>query len=321
MIITVTPNPAIDSTWSVDGVTHGTSHRVAPGAHRAGGKGINVARVLAAQGFPVAILTTAGGSTGEQLAADIRSTGIDHELVAVTAETRRSLAFYDRVEDDTMIFNESGVNNTAEQWQQLLTATAKRMPANAVLVISGSLPESCDPQLIASLVDAARESRVLTIVDTAGEGLLAAARAGASILKPNRDELTAAVGESDVYVAARSLIAQGAGAVLVSLGREGLLLIGGDNAATPATLRGLDMPLRARLASPLSGNPTGAGDAAVAAVAASLLLSENPHELLRRATGWSAAAVLMPLAGEISDRHREIMETVDIFAAHSATTL
>ena len=63
----------------------------------------------------------------------------------------------------------------------------------------------------------------------------------------------------------------------------------------------------ARLPEPLAGNPTGAGDAAVAAVATLLDAGEqDAAALLRRATAWSAAAVLMPLAGEISPRHPEL---------------
>jgi sugar/nucleoside kinase (ribokinase family) len=66
-------------------------------------------------------------------------------------------------------------------------------------------------------------------------------------------------------------------------------------------------PLHARLSEPLTGNATGAGDAAVAAVAS--LLAEgidDPGTLLRRATAWSAAAVLAPLAGELHASYPEI---------------
>src|SRR5690606_42061309 len=79
------------------------------------------------------------------------------------------------------------------------------------------------------------------------------------------------------------------------LGAEGMMAVSGDTV------------LRARLPAPLAGNPTGAGDAAVAAVATLLDAGEqDTAALLRRATAWSAAAVLMPLAGEISPRHPEL---------------
>ena len=311
MILTVTPNPAIDSTWRVDGVLAGQSHRVPTGTHRAGGKGINVARVLASQSLPVAIVTTAGGAAGERFTREIEASGIDHTIVPVAAETRSSLAFYDRVADDTLIFNEAGIDNTAEEWRRLVAAITDRLTSSSVLVLSGSLPGSADPAVIATIVKAASERGVTSVVETSGDGLLIAARAGASVLKPNRHELLAATGEHDVAAAARRLIDDGAGSVVVSLGAEGLLLIPGDNAATPRALLG-HPPLRAWLAQPLSGNPTGAGDAAVAAIAASLLAEDAPTELVRRATAWSAAAVLSPVAGEISDRHTELASRVAV---------
>jgi fructose-1-phosphate kinase PfkB-like protein len=87
--------------------------------------------------------------------------------------------------------------------------------------------------------------------------------------------------------------------VLLSLGAEGMIAV---------TAREL---LHAHLPQRLSGNPTGAGDAAVAACATLLDAGERDTEtILRRATAWSAAAVLMPLAGEISTRHREFEHAV-----------
>ncbi len=100
---------------------------------------------------------------------------------------------------------------------------------------------------------------------------------------------------ADPIEGARSLIARGAGLVLLSLGDEGMYAVTADRM------------LRARLSEPLAGNPTGAGDAAVAA-AATLLADgdDDPEHILCRATAWSAAAVLMPLAGEIHPTWRDL---------------
>ena len=128
-------------------------------------------------------------------------------------------------------------------------------------------------------------------------------------MKPNRDELAAVTGESDPAAGARVLLDAGAGLVVVSLGADGLLVL-------DAT--GSGGGIRARLPQPLHGNATGAGDAAVAAIAAAL--AEHPElraagdagradstaariAMARRATAWSASAVLMPLAGALSPDH------------------
>ena len=300
MILTVTPNPAIDLTWSVARIEAGGSHRVAAGTARAGGKGLNVARVLHAQGHLVHAVATAGGSTGGELAADLRASDLPHRLVGVVAPTRRSIALHDEHTDETTIFNELGVNHSPSEWRALQIAATRALPDCRCLVGSGSLPPGGPVTFLAELVGVARAAGIASVVDTSGPALLEAAKARASLLKPNRDELRDATGESDPVAGARALIALGAEWVVVSLGAEGMLAV---CAGDPVTV------LSARLPEPLRGNATGAGDAAVAAAAALLADGEtDPERVLRAATAWSAAAVLMPLAGEISPRYPEFAE-------------
>jgi fructose-1-phosphate kinase PfkB-like protein len=78
--------------------------------------------------------------------------------------------------------------------------------------------------------------------------------------------------------------------VVASLGPDGILLVGPDGSV-----------LRGALEQPLRGNPTGAGDAVVAAVAAGLAAGCDWEQLLADAVAWSAAAVLQPVAGRVDD--------------------
>ncbi|MEO5921528.1 MAG: 1-phosphofructokinase family hexose kinase [Pseudolysinimonas sp.] len=306
MIVTVTPNPAIDLTWSVPRIELGESHRVETGRARAGGKGLNVARVLHAQGHAVHAVATAGGATGSEFAADLRAIDLPHRLVGVAAPTRRSIALHDEQRDQTSIFNELGVNHRPSEWRALTVAATRALPDCRCLVGSGSLPPGGPPTFLADLVSAARAAGVPSVVDTSGPALLEAARARATVLKPNRDELRDATGESDPVAGARALIVLGAEWVVVSLGAEGMLVV---CAGDPVTV------LHARLPEPLAGNATGAGDAAVAATAAALADGEtDPERVLRAATAWSAAAVLMPLAGEISPTHPQLAERLIVEA-------
>lgn len=293
MILTVTPNPALDITWVVDRLEIGGTHRAESGAVRAGGKGLNVARVAHAAGVDVRAVTTVGGATGDELRADLEAGGVPHRLLPVAAPTRRSAAWVDRTLGDTTIVNERGVNPSDDEWARLLEAVREEVATASVLVIAGSLPPGAPPSLLPDLV--ALGTGVDVIVDTSGPGLLAAADAGVAVLKPNRAELVEATGIVDPLAGARALVRRGAGLVLLSLGRDGLCAISDD------------VLLQARLPEPLAGNPTGAGDAAVAAAAC--LMDAGIHDterILRRAAAWSAAAVLMPLAGEISPRWPEL---------------
>jgi fructose-1-phosphate kinase PfkB-like protein len=319
MIVTVTPNPALDLTYTVPAIELGESHRVAAAAVRAGGKGLNVARVLHQNGHPVLALAPAGGRSGDEFAAELAASALPHHIVPVHAATRRSVALVDERAGLTTIFNEYGENHTPTEWQQLTDAVgaalgdvasapgapgARPAPAGdatrrvACLVGSGSLPAGADPQFYAALVELAAASGIPAVIDTSGPALLTAARAGATVLKPNRQELADATGQGDPLRGAQSLLDAGATLVLVSLGEDGMLAVSRREPLSP---------WRARLPRALAGNPTGAGDAAVAAVAACLAEGiTDPESILRRATAWSAAAVLMPLAGEISPRHVEL---------------
>ncbi|WP_406247642.1 1-phosphofructokinase family hexose kinase [Microbacterium sp. M] len=293
MILTATPNPALDLTWVVDRLQVGGTHRAEAGAVRAGGKGLNVARVARAAGADVRAVTTVGGATGDEFRHDLEASGVPHRLIPVAASTRRSAAWVDDALGDTTIVNERGVNPSDEEWTRVVDAVREEVTTASVLVIAGSLPPGAPPSLLPQLIGLG--AGIDVIVDTSGAGLLAAADAGAAVLKPNRAELVEATGIADPFAGARELLRRGAGLVLLSLGPEGLCAIG-DGAS-----------LQARLPEPLAGNPTGAGDAAVAAVACLLDAGiRDPETILRRAAAWSAAAVLMPLAGEISLRWREL---------------
>lgn len=295
MILTVTPNPALDLTWHVDRLIEGGTHRADTGSARAGGKGLNVARVAHAQGAEVVAATTAGGRVGAEFADELRRSGVPHALVPVAAETRRSIAVVDGSVGDTTIINERGVSPTDREWAALIGEVVDRLPAARVLVVSGSMPPRTPDTLLPMLIAVGADAGVPVIVDTSGPALLRAADAGAAVLKPNAAELVEATGVSDPVAAARSLIERGAGLVLLSLGADGMLAVTADDL------------VHARLEAPLAGNPTGAGDAGVAAAAVLYAQGErDPETILRRATAWSAAAVLMPLAGEISPRWAEL---------------
>jgi 1-phosphofructokinase family hexose kinase len=299
-VITVTPNPAVDLSYHIAGITPGASHRVAAPLSRAGGKGLNVARVAHQLGYPVLAVATSGGTTGAEFAAELRSSGVPHRLIPVAAETRRSIALVDTVGGETSIFNEEGSPLQPSEWRALAAAVVDALDGQSagVLVGSGSLPPGAPADFYPALVRLARDAGIPAVVDTSGPGIIAAARAGADLLKPNNHELLEATGETGLEAAAQHLVALGAKTVLVSAGAEGMLAF---HHAAPGGY------WSARLPEPLSGNPTGAGDAGVAAAAVALAagITDIPT-ILRRATSWSAAAVLMPAAGEISPLYADL---------------
>ena len=287
MIITLTPNPAVDVTYAVPELRHGRVHRVEQVTEAAGGKGVNVARVLAQLGEDVRCTGFLAGQMGEHLEDLLAEADIPQEWTLVAGETRRTVNVVDPV--DATIFNEPGPQVCVRDWDQLTGMVLGLLDENDVLTVSGSTPPGTKPGLLHLLVQSAVELGATVIADSSGENLLEVASAGATCLKPNEDELLAATGANDVLSGARDLLQRGAGAVVVSRGPQGLELI------TP------EGHWRAAPAETLTGNPTGAGDAAVAALAVILThggLADLPDRL-GEAVALSGAAVLRPVAGEV----------------------
>ncbi|MCW5952100.1 MAG: bifunctional hydroxymethylpyrimidine kinase/phosphomethylpyrimidine kinase, partial [Propionibacteriaceae bacterium] len=292
-----TLNPAIDLTVTVTGLELGHSHRVGPSRRRAGGKGVNVARVLTHEGIRAAVIAPIGGDSGAEFARDLEHASIPAELIASDTATRLSTAVYEADTGRATLFNEHGAPLSPSTRRALLAAIRDR--AAGCIVIAGSLSVGTPVALVGDIVTAARERGIPTVVDASGEALLAAAAAGATVAKANLSEISAATGLSDPQQAARQLLRAGAHWVVVTSGSSGLLATDGDilhQAAPPVTL---------------AGNPTGAGDAATAAIAASILESGadalTEPVTIARAVAWSASAVLAPVAGELSPRWREFL--------------
>ena len=290
MIITVTPNAALDLTYEVDELKPHHSHRVGAVHQRAGGKGVNVASVLAVMGHEVVAMGFAGGLTGAQIQVDLDMRGVPHRFVDCDAESRRTINVVSKVRGEATIFNEPGPEVSSACWRQLLESLCSLVDAtaNTVIVLSGSLPRGLAEDAYREMITSCQALGARTIVDTSGAPLLAAISAGPELAKPNIAEVAEVVGIRDPILGAAELRRLGARDLVISAGRDGLIFL----PAQPPGLLG-------RLAEPLRGNPTGAGDATVAALAAGLETGASAKDMVQLAVAWSAAAVLQPVAGHV----------------------
>lgn len=290
-VVAVTPNPAWDVTYRVDSLVPGESLRVRTVTGRAGGKGVNVARVARALGHPSLAVSTAGGPLGAAFRDDLAAGGQDALLVPVAGPTRQSVTV---VPDDgahPTVLNETGSVLDAAEWSALVAAVTGAAGPGDVVTVSGSLPPGTTQEQFVDLVAAARHAGARVVVDTSGPALRWAAQAGADLLKPNRAELAAATGLDDPAGAVALLQGLGARDVVVTDGAAGM------TAYVPGPAGPRDVGRSRLLGPPLAGNPTGAGDAATAALAVSL--REPWSERLALAVATSAAAVLRPVAGDV----------------------
>ncbi|MFI5766060.1 1-phosphofructokinase family hexose kinase [Streptomyces sp. NPDC051563] len=303
MILTVTLNTALDVTYRVPRLLAHASHRVTEVTERPGGKGLNVARVLAAIGHEVTATGFAGGPTGalvRQLLAG--SPGVRDALVPCAGTTRRTLAVVDEASGDTTQFNEPGPLITAAEWSGFLSRYEALLTGGArAVALCGSLPPGVPVGAYATLVRAARTAGVPVLLDTSGEALRRGVAARPDVIKPNAAELAELTGSRDPLPATRDARRRGAHAVVTSLGPEGLLA---------ATARGT---WRAAPPRTLAGNPTGAGDSAVAGLLSALTEGLDWPDRLTRAVALSAATVAAPTAGDFDPRtYEEVRGSVKV---------
>ncbi|MGW9451032.1 1-phosphofructokinase family hexose kinase [Streptomyces sp. NPDC055632] len=286
MIVTVTLNTALDLTYRVPALTPYASHRVTQVIERPGGKGLNVARVLAALGYETVATGFAGGATGAVLRDGLAATPVRDELVETAGSTRRTVAVVDAAGGDTTQLNEPGPTVTAAEWETFRARFAALLDGAAAVALCGSLPPGIHVGAYAELVRLARAAAVPVLLDTSGEPLRRGIAARPDLVKPNADELARLTGAREPRRATLDARRRGAHAVVSSLGPEGLL------AATPEGL------WRAAPPAPVRGNPTGAGDSAVAGLLSGLVDGVPWPDRLIRAVALSAATVLSPVAGE-----------------------
>ncbi|MGX1560437.1 1-phosphofructokinase family hexose kinase [Streptomyces sp. NPDC055506] len=308
MILTVTLNTALDITYRVRSLRPHASHRVSEVTERPGGKGVNVARVLAALGHEVTVTGFTGGATGrvvQELLAPVP--GLVDALVPITGATRRTIAVVDDRSGDTTQLNEPGPMVTPTEWSAFQEAYETLLPTASAVALCGSLPPGVPVGAYAGLIRTARSAGVPVLLDTSGEPLRRGVAARPDIIKPNAEELAELTGSHDPLRATQDARRRGARAVVASLGAEGLLAASPEGRwrATPPAL--------------LRGNPTGAGDSAVAGLLSGLVEHLPWPDRLTRATALSAATVSAPVAGEFDRRvYEELLGRVTVTSEASA---
>ncbi|MEV6763508.1 1-phosphofructokinase family hexose kinase [Streptomyces sp. NPDC051105] len=287
MILTVTLNTALDITYRVGALRPHASHRVSDVTERPGGKGVNVARVLAALGHATTVTGFAGGATGRAVRERLAGVpGVRDALLTITGPTRRTIAVVDELTGDTTQLNEPGPQISPAEWAAFLDHYEELLPGASAVALCGSLPPGVPVGAYAGLIKSARSAGVPVLLDTSGEPLRRGVAARPDLVKPNAAELAELTGSHDPLRATQDARRRGARTVVASLGTQGLL------ALTPEGRWRATPPSREH------GNPTGAGDSAVAGLLSGLVAQLPWPDRLARAVALSAATVRAPTAGE-----------------------
>lgn len=263
MIITVTPSPAIDWTVNVESFEFAAVNRVASKSREASGKGINVSVALHRNGVPTLAVLPAGGQTGRFMIEDLTAQGVPIVPVDSPAEVRTNITLIVPGQTGTKI-NEPGepldaavMDSLRRACQEALREAATSSKGPVVLAICGSLPPATPEWFHPRLVALGRSEGATVVVDASGDVLRRAIPEKPDLIKPNVHELAEETGHriatlGDVAEAAQELRRRGAGAVLASLGGDGMMLVDADGA------------LHGKAADVTVVNTVGAGDASLA---------------------------------------------------------
>lgn len=286
MIVTLTLNPSLDRTVEVPGLVRGGVNRASGGRLDPGGKGVNVARALLANGVPARAVLPAGGAVGRQLVDLLGAEGVAMTAVPVAGATRSNLTLSEPDGTVTKI-NEGGARLAGAEIDLLADAVEDLVGPLDWAVLSGSLPTGVDVGVYARLTERFVRSGIDVALDTSGPALVRAVRARPTIVKPNRDELSEALGReihslADAVEAAEVLRSAGAVSVLASLGPDGAVLVERDGVVFGDCQ--VDEPR----------SSVGAGDCLLAGYLAARSSGAAGREALATALGWAAAAVELP---------------------------
>lgn len=286
MILTVTPNPAVDQTVILEEpLTASEVNRSFDYQFDAGGKGVNVSKYLAELDTDTVASGFVGGFTGQYLRDELDEAGVANDFVTTDDLTRLNTTILDPANEYKL--NQSGPTIEAAAVEALIETVRSRDPDG--ILIGGSLPPGFDIDVVDRLATA---GDWWTAIDTGGS-LLTDLEAEYALCKPNRHELAEATDQptetlEQAVDAARTLQRRGFERVVASLGTDGAVMVTDDSVYhAPA----LDVE---------ATDTVGAGDALVAGVLSALEADVSESAALARGIAAAARVVREPGTGSPS---------------------
>ena len=230
-VLTLTMNPTIDLSTSVDCVEPTRKLRCTIARREPGGGGINVARVVSRLGSDVAAVYPAGGVTGQLLRQLVDREDITSVMAPVAGETRENFTASEITTGQQYRFVLAGPLLSEPEWLRCLEVLAAQSGRPDLIVASGSLPPGVPDDFYGRIAKIARDRGIRMALDASGPALKAALNHHVYLVKPNLRELRELTGaplvdRASQIAACRTLVSdRKAQAVALTLGEQGALLI------------------------------------------------------------------------------------------------
>lgn len=284
-ILTVTLNPAIDKSTSVDALVPEQKLKCSVPKFEPGGGGVNVARAIRHLGGDATALYLSGGYSGQFFDHLLEKEGIPTIPVQIQGATRENMIVVDRSNNQQYRFGMEGPLVQQEEWERCLKIISRQHEARYI-VGSGSLSPGIPDDFFARLAVISRELGARFILDTSGKALQLGANEGVYLLKPNLAELSALVGVTELHGqevedAALEIIRRGnCEVVVVSLGPGGALLV------SPSDIAHFPAPTVKKRST------VGAGDSMVAGMVLALSQGKDLRQVVRYGVACGSAATM-----------------------------
>jgi 6-phosphofructokinase 2 len=284
MIYTITLNPALDRTLWIQKVRDDVSNRILEEKSFAGGKSVDVSKVLKNLGVDNIALGFVGGFAGRELEGRLLNEGIETDFVRVSGETRTNIIIHETGTGKQLAFNARGPEIKPDELMQFIEQLEK-LPCGDVVAIGGSIPLGVSPEIYRKIISLVKKCKAKVVLDVDGEALRQGIKALPNVIKPNIHELSELAGRElngldDVVSAARSINQQGVEIVLVSMGAKGILLVSDGQ-------QYLAVPPNVNVESTI-----GAGDSSVAGFVSGLVRGKDLKQCLIYAVAAGTATTL-----------------------------
>ncbi len=285
-IVTLTLNPALDKSSSVERLVPEQKLRCAPMRLDAGGGGINVSKGIRKLGGQSTAVFPSAGVTGQLLRSLLQQADVDTVVFEVPGETRENFSVTETTTNIQYRFTMPGLEISEKHADAMLGIVEKLQPD--YLVASGSLPPGLPENYYEKVAAFSKKINARLILDTSGAALQAAADEGVFLLKPNLGELSALAGVESLEMnqvddAALEIIRQGkCEVVVVSLGPQGALLVtrdGFEHIPAPSAQK---------------RSTVGAGDSMVAGMVWALSEGKTFREMVQTGVACGTAATMNP---------------------------
>ena len=274
MILTVTMNPSIDVSYPLEVLHIDTVNRIEKVSKTAGGKGLNVSRVLSQLNAPLTATGVVGGKFGDYLTEQLDKDGIPHSFSKIDGETRSCIAILHEGKQTEIL--ESGPEVTAEEQEAFVAHFEELMAHTDFITISGSLPKGINHDFYSLLIDKATEADVKVLLDTSGATLKASLENTHKpfLIKPNETEIADLLGKEihsndELVEALEDKEFDGIEWIVVTLGADGAIVKHQKNYYR------VDIPTIKVV------NPVGSGDSTIAGLAYALSEGKSPEDVIK----------------------------------------